>query len=170
MKHRRQQSPKLDAAIQTAQRTRAFAPPSEVAFVADAERTLVELKGRFAEYEATAEAAFVLLERPTPDWDAARQRLDRLQQLEISIASTIRLLHGSLQQRILERVTQAQERERRTGVAIIALSVVAIVVGLLATGVAASPSILTICNCSSCNGLPAKLQLAAAGSAMKRAL
>src|SRR5690606_33772635 len=39
--------------------------------------------------------------------------------------------------RILDRVAQAQERERRTGAIIIVLSVLAILVGLAATAVAA---------------------------------
>jgi signal transduction histidine kinase len=63
--------------------------------------------------------------------------LDRLQQMENALASSIRLLHGSIEARIRERVRQAEERGRATEVAIIILPVVAIGVGLAATGIAA---------------------------------
>ena len=50
---------------------------------------------------------------------------------------SINLLQGSLQKSISDRVVKAQERERRTGVAVIGLPVLAIVVGLVATAFSA---------------------------------
>lgn len=128
---------RLRTGKETAQRVLEFAPEAERPFVTDVARKFDELMVRFNEYEAEADRVFTLLETPTPDWDAANKALDRLQQLENGLSSTIRLLHGSLEARIHERVRLTQERERRTGVAIILFPVVAIGVGLLATGLAA---------------------------------
>lgn len=128
---------RLQSGKDTAHRVLEWAPDGERAFVSDVARKFAELEVRFAEYEVAADETFLLLESPTPDWERARDSLDRLQQLENALGSTIRLLHGSLEARIRERVRLTQERERRTGVAIILLPVVAIGVGLLATGLAA---------------------------------
>jgi len=128
---------KLEDGQATAARSLEFAPDTERAYVQDVVKKFQELKARFGEYEQEADQVFLLLEAPSPDWDVAHRRLDQLQQLENSLSSAIRLLHGSLEARIHERVRKAQERERRTGVAIIVLPVVAIIVGLLATGFAA---------------------------------
>ena len=114
-----------------------FTPKSELSFVRDVGQKFEELEGRYTEYAEASDAAFRILESSTPDWTAAESRLDRVTQLDNSIGATIRLLHASLEARILERVASAQERERRTGIAIIALSVLAIAVGFLATGLAA---------------------------------
>ncbi len=128
---------KLKHGAETARRVLEFAPESERPFVEDVAKKFEELDRRYLEYEQTAEQAFAVLEAPAYDRAAATERLDRLQQLENALGASIRLLRGSLESRILERVHLAQERERRTGLAIIALSVLAIVVGLLATGIAA---------------------------------
>lgn len=128
---------RLRTGKETAQRVLEFAPEAERPFVTDVGRKFDELTMRFAEYEAEADRVFTMLETPNPDWDAAGKALDRLQQLENSLSSTIRLLHGSLEARIHERVRLTQERERRTGVAIILFPVIAIGVGLIATGIAA---------------------------------
>ncbi len=128
---------RLRTGKETARRVLEFAPDAERPFVADVAKKFDELTIRFSEYEAEADRVFALLEAPQPDWAQANKALDRLQRLENSLSSTIRLLHGSLEARIHERVRLTQERERRTGVAIILLPVVAIGVGLLATGLAA---------------------------------
>ncbi len=127
---------RLRAGKETAQRVLEFAPDAERPFVNDVSRKFDELTTRFAEYEAEADRVFTMLESPNPDWAAANEGLERLQSMENALASTIRLMHGSLEARIHERVRQTQERERRTGVAIILLPVVAIGVGLFATGFA----------------------------------
>lgn len=128
---------KLTAGKETAKKVLEFAPESEKPFINEVAQRLEELTQRYREYQEAAEAAFGVLERNEPDKKAAEERLDRLQQMETAIAGNIRLLHGALEARIVERVTRTQERERRTGVVILGLSVVAIAVGLLATLVAA---------------------------------
>jgi signal transduction histidine kinase len=128
---------RVQSGITTTRRVLEFAPAAERPFIEDLARKFDELKVRFEEYEALADQAFLLLESPAPDWPRAHAALDRLQQMENALSATIRLMHGSLEARIHERVRQAQERERRTGVAIVLLPVVAIGVGLLATGLAA---------------------------------
>ncbi len=124
-------------AQQRAEQTLEFAPPSEVPFVSEVALKLGELKKRYAQYQREADAVFDRLEAEAPDWTQVSRQMDRLKQTERSIGSSIKLLHLSLTKRILERVALAEQRERRTGVAIIGLSVLAIVVGVLATLVSA---------------------------------
>jgi signal transduction histidine kinase len=128
---------KLKSGHETAKHVREFAPESEIKFIDDATKKLDELSARFTEYEAAADQVFALIDSPNPDLERASAGLDRLQQLENGLSSAIRLLHGSIEARIHERVRQAQERGRNTEVAIILLPVFAIGVGLLASGFAA---------------------------------
>jgi signal transduction histidine kinase len=114
-----------------------FAPEDEAVFIADVQRRLTELQAKYGEYREVAQAAYLLLEQDTPDAKEAGLRLDRLQDAETALGATIKLLHSSLEAHTRQRVAITQERERRTGIAIIALSVLAIAVGLLATGFAA---------------------------------
>ncbi len=128
---------KIKAGQKTAKAVIEFAPDGEKDFVAEVTRKFDELSLRYAEYEQQSEAAFTVLEQNNPDWVTAETRLDRLQALENSIGVELRLLHGSLETRISERVARAQERERVTGAAIIVLPVLAIAVGLIATAISA---------------------------------
>jgi two-component system NtrC family sensor kinase len=128
---------KIRAGQKTVKAVADFAPDSEKEFVIEVAGKFDDLSARYGEYEEQADSVFTLLESTTPDWAAAESRLDRLQALENSIGVNLRLLHGSLETRITERVARAQERERRTGVAIIVLPVLAIAVGLIATAISA---------------------------------
>jgi len=128
---------RLEAGKATAKRVRELAPESEQRFVDEVTQKLDEISLRFADYEAGANQVFAVLESESPDLSRAGPELARLQQAERASMSAIRLLHGSIEARIHERVRRAQERGRRTEVAIILLPVVAIGVGLLATGLAA---------------------------------
>jgi signal transduction histidine kinase len=128
---------RLAAGKATAKRVRELAPESEQRFVDEVTQKLEEISGRFVAYEAGANQVFRVLESETPDLTLASRELGRLQQAEHASLSAIRLLHGSIEARIHERVRRAQERGRRTEVAIILLPVVAIGVGLVATGLAA---------------------------------
>jgi two-component system, NtrC family, sensor kinase len=130
-------SEKLEQGRQTAQHIRQFAPQSELPYIQEVELKFQELKRRFSDYQDSADGLFELLENKEPELDLLSAHLMSLKEMETSLGSTIRLLHGSLEARIHERVRMAQERERRTGVAIIFLPLVAIGVGLLATGFAA---------------------------------
>ncbi|MBL8922458.1 MAG: HAMP domain-containing protein [Myxococcaceae bacterium] len=127
----------LDEALSLIRRLEEFAPADEQIFIDDARRRLLELKTKYAAYRETADAAWEVLEQPSPDATTASLLLDRLQVAETALGATIKLLHSSLEARTRQRVALTQERERRTGVAIIGLSVLAIAVGLLATGIAA---------------------------------
>jgi len=127
----------LEEAVSLTRRLEDFAPADEMAFINDVRRRLGELKAKYAEYRDVADAAYLVLEQASPDLTVAGLRLDRLQDAETALGATIKLLHSSLEARTRQRVALTQERERRTGVAIIGLSVLAIAVGLLATGFAA---------------------------------
>lgn len=127
----------LEEALALTRRLEEFAPDDETIFILDARRRLLELVTRYDEYRSVANDAYLVLEQERPDEAAANARLDRLQDAETALGGTIKLLHSSIESRTRQRVALTQERERRTGVAIIALSVLAIAVGLLATGFAA---------------------------------
>lgn len=113
------------------------AADSEAAFVREVQAKLEGLEGSITKYSEMREEAFKVLELAAPDPALADDKFDRVTVLQNQITATLRLLHASLETRILDRVAQAQDRERRTGALIIALSVLAILVGLLATAVAA---------------------------------
>jgi signal transduction histidine kinase len=114
-----------------------FAPDDEHSFIEDLERRLTEIRARYDAYRSGAAEAYAVLEQPAPDPQYASRSLARLENAETALGSAIRLFHSSLEARTRQRVARTQERERRTGIAIIALSVLAIAIGLVATGVAA---------------------------------
>jgi signal transduction histidine kinase len=96
---------------------------SEVPFLEELERQFAELGARYAEYFAKPAGA-------PGEPGAARAEEDALIRL-------VRRLHANLEDRIRQRVLLAQEREQRTGLVIITLSVLAIGVGLVATAFSA---------------------------------
>jgi two-component system, NtrC family, sensor kinase len=128
---------RLEAGKATARKARELAPEAEHRFIDEVIQKLEEISSRFAEYEAETNRIFLVLESDSPDLQGAGQKIGRLQLAERTSMSAIRLLRGSIEARIHERVRQAQDRGRRTEVAIILLPIVAIGVGLLATGLAA---------------------------------
>ena len=105
-------------------------PRREAAFFADIDQKFHDLDAKVADYAKALSAA----DPVAPDLD---DQLDRLMLMQNQISGGIRLLRASLEAGILQRVAATQERERRTGVAIIGLSLIAIIVGLLATALAA---------------------------------
>jgi signal transduction histidine kinase len=128
---------RLQTAIDKAKEIQSFVPSSEASFVSDIETKLLELQRRYGEYVASAEVVFKLLEQAQPDNEKVTQLMSQLKGLETSIGRDIRVLHLTVEGRIRERVSMAERRERRTGIAIIALSVLAIGVGLLVTAISA---------------------------------
>jgi two-component system, NtrC family, sensor kinase len=128
---------RLAAARQRVQEVRDFAPSSEGPFVDEVEQRFEELTRRYAAYQKSADAVFTALEAPEQDSASIMKQMEELKTHESGLGREIRVLHASLENRIRERVTQAERRERRTGIAIIALSVLAIAVGLIATAVSA---------------------------------
>lgn len=128
---------KIEIGLATTLRMLEFAPDSEKPFIADLGQRFQTLGKDYEEYHRVAEAAWSVLVEPNPDAVLVEERLDKLTRTESALSSSIQRIIGALNARTLERVRQAQEREQRTGVAIIGLSVIAIVIGLLATGLAA---------------------------------
>jgi two-component system, NtrC family, sensor kinase len=128
---------RLKAAQTTLVQVRRMAPPAELAFLTELEKRYADVEGRYRIWRDAAEDAFGYLEQATPPPTPLRERLLKLEQADTALASGIRLLQGSLEAHIRDRLRQGQERERRTGLAIIGLSLIAILVGLLATGITA---------------------------------
>jgi two-component system, NtrC family, sensor kinase len=111
-----------------------LAPRSEAKFIHELEDRFSELTTRYASYQSVADRFFRALEVEHPDADAVAEQAAALQQSQDAIGQDMRRLHASLESRIRQRVEESERRERTTGVFIIALSVLAIAVGLLATG------------------------------------
>ncbi|ATB41411.1 two-component sensor histidine kinase [Cystobacter fuscus] len=126
-------SERLNDALARAREVRALAPPGEVPFVQDLESRLGELAHRYPTYGRAAEAVFTVLASESPPADEVTRAATELRQQENAIGRDIRFLRAALTNRIRERVDGAEDRERRTGLAIITLSVLAIIVGLVAT-------------------------------------
>jgi signal transduction histidine kinase len=124
---------RLQAAKARASEVRTLAPTGEVHFVQDLESRLGELANRYQSYGRAAEAVFTVLSNEQPAADEVSRVTAELRQQESSIGRDIRFLRAALSNRIRERVDGAEDRERRTGLAIITLSVLAIGVGLGAT-------------------------------------
>src|SRR5260370_6723864 len=116
----------------TARRIREFATASEQKFIKGLEQKLVALRTQYGAYERTANEVLIELETGRAGALASPQ-IEQMKQLDTSIGTEIRFLNASVENRIRERVSKAEERERRTGLLIIGWSVFAIVVGLLAT-------------------------------------
>ena len=127
------------AGQENARRVRATAPASEEGFLRELEQRFGDLGVRYRQYERTMDRAFTTsrLETPAPDWDVAVSQMAELKQLEASIIRDIRVLQQSLETRSRERVDAAEHRVRRTGFAIVGLSLLAVGVGLVATLVSA---------------------------------
>ncbi len=128
-------SERAAAGVENARRVRQTAPESEELFLRELEGRFADLGVRYRQYEQTMDRGFTLarLETANPDWDVAAAQMAELKQLEASIVRDVRVLQQSLESRSRERVDAAEQRVRRTGFAIVGLSLLAIGVGLLAT-------------------------------------
>ncbi|MCP3140783.1 sensor histidine kinase [Pyxidicoccus xibeiensis] len=126
-------SQRLTSAQAKAREVLTFAPDSEVPFIRGLEHRFGEIHSRYRDYGRAAEAVFTALSSESPDREQVARAATELRQMEMSIGRELRVLRAALANRIRERVDGAEERERRTGLAIISFSVLAIVVGLGAT-------------------------------------
>ena len=128
---------RLNAAREKVNEVLEFAPAFEAPFVRDLAQRLTEVDSRYREYQAAATKVYAALEDSHSDRSHVAQLMSELKQLEGSIGRDVRFIHAILEKRISEQVAKAEQRERRTGVTIIGLSVLAIGVGLLATAFSA---------------------------------
>ncbi|HVE87467.1 MAG TPA: ATP-binding protein [Myxococcales bacterium] len=114
-----------------------LAPGSDAASVKDLVGKAETLEARYREYEAALEQVFAEAERDAPQRAALDERVQKLSQLEAAVDRDVRLLEAAVETRIRQQVDVAEQRERQSGLLIIALSVLAISVGLLATALSA---------------------------------
>lgn len=123
---------KVSAAAAIARDARARAPVSETAFLEGLDSRFAELASLYEEYERACTTLFAALESmAAPDRGSAEVRA--VSSLERRMNAEIEVLGLMLDQRVAERVRSAEQRERRSAWAIIALSLLAIVLGLVAT-------------------------------------
>lgn len=111
--------------------------PADAPFVQELLQRFTDVGARYQAYEVAAERVSQSLEAEAPEPGQLKQQSSELAQLQAAIGGDIRFLRAALENRIRERVEAAERRERRTGLLIIALSVLAISVGLLATAISA---------------------------------
>jgi signal transduction histidine kinase len=116
---------------------RAFAPSSEEAFLPELDGRLAELSRRHGEFATAAERLFTLLEVASPEPSRLTGQGETLQGLGRQLGADVRKVRLQVEGRIRDRVDAAEQRARRTGAAIIALSLLATLVGLAATALSA---------------------------------
>jgi two-component system NtrC family sensor kinase len=126
-------SQRLASTRDTARNVLTYAPASELSVIQEMESDLGKLEAQYATYERTVNAVFTLLTSDTPDPKQVAAFTKELRQVATTIGRDLRALRARLDNRIRERVDRAEERERRTGLAIITLSLLAVGVGLGAT-------------------------------------
>lgn len=126
-------SQRLATTRATAREILTYAPASELPFIQELEAHLGELEAQYAKHGRTVEAVFTALAADTLNRDQVAASTAELRQVETTIGRELRALRARLDNRIRERVDRAEERERRTGLAIITLSLLAVGVGLGAT-------------------------------------
>ncbi|WP_224365454.1 sensor histidine kinase [Hyalangium versicolor] len=126
-------SQRLATTRATAREILTYAPAGEQSFVRELEVRIGELEKQYTAHGRTAEAVFTALASDTLDRAQVTASTAELRQVEASIGRELRALRTILDNRIRERVDRAEEHERRTGLAIITLSLVAVGVGLGAT-------------------------------------
>jgi len=126
-------SQRLATTRTTAREILTYAPASELPFIRELEAHFGELETQYATHGRTVEAVFTALAADTLDREQVAASTAELRQVEATIGRELRALRARLDNRIRERVDRAEERERRTGLAIITLSLLAVGVGLGAT-------------------------------------
>lgn len=117
----------------TAQEILTYAPASELSVIQDMESDIGKLEAQYDTYGRTVDAVFTVLTSNTLNREQVAASTAGLRQVEATIGRELRALRARLDNRIRERVDRAEERERRTGLAIITLSLLAVSVGLGAT-------------------------------------
>jgi len=127
----------LGSARTRARDIRTFAPESEQAFLAELESRLGELSRRHGEFAAAADRLFTALESSAPEPPRLTAQGETLQGLSRALATDLRKAKLQVEGRIRDRVDAAEARARRTGAAIIGLSLLATLVGLAATALSA---------------------------------
>jgi two-component system NtrC family sensor kinase len=126
-------SQRLGTTRTTAQEILTYAPAGELPFVKELETRITELDTQYAARGRITEAVFTALASDELNREQMATATSELRQVEATIGRELRALRAILDNRIRERVDRAEEHERRTGLAIITLSLLAVGVGLGAT-------------------------------------
>jgi two-component system NtrC family sensor kinase len=126
---------RLEGAEAMARESRQRAPDAEEGFLGGLDARIAELASLYADYERASNLLFNQIEA-TGQADRASEAARAVSALEKRIDREVKVLGLMLEQRVSERVRVADRRERQSAWAIIALSLAAIALGLLATGMA----------------------------------
>ncbi|MCL2011356.1 MAG: ATP-binding protein [Cystobacterineae bacterium] len=108
------------------------APHSEKAALENFETHFAEASKRYAAYEKDSKN---ILERIAQADESLNleESFNHLQKQELAFHNHLQFLQNALSNRILVRLSKAQDREQKNGILIVALSIVSVLIGLLAT-------------------------------------
>ena len=109
------------------------ARPSDRDYLEALSKRFRDLQARYASYDQKAGALFDLLETESPDPKAVTQTRGELLALEQKVDGDIKLLVEGLKERVDGEVNAASSEGQHRALAIIALTVAAIILGLLVT-------------------------------------
>lgn len=127
----------LAEAGKTARAMLLSAPSTERRFIQEVTTRSDALALRYRETEQLARQVCDVLARDVVDTKALEPRWEAYQEHIEKVSRELRQLRPALEERVRYRIQQAEARERWGGLAILGLSFIAIVVGLLATAISA---------------------------------
>jgi two-component system, NtrC family, sensor kinase len=121
---------KIAEGREVAARARALASEEDARFLAEVERRLQALDGRWTQYDAAARALFDALEAGGTEGALLEQKAQSVRTLEKGLSLDVKLLSVALESQINDRVHAAEREESRTVAAIVIYSLLAAAVGL----------------------------------------
>jgi signal transduction histidine kinase len=130
-------SEQLSEAGKTARAMRRDAPIAERRFIGDLVVRTEALAGRYLETELLAGQVLSVLAKEQVDPVALEPRWQAYQEHIQRVSRDLRQLRPELEERVRLRIQEAESRERNAGLVILSLSLLAILVGLLATAFSA---------------------------------
>ncbi|MCL2625329.1 MAG: ATP-binding protein [Cystobacterineae bacterium] len=123
---------KLDEAKTKAQTALAFAPLSEKAALEDFAARFDEASKRYAAYEDYTKNTLGRIASAQEDFNL-EESFNQLQKQELALQNYFQFVQNALSNHILSRLSKAQNREQKNGILIVALSILSVLIGLLAT-------------------------------------
>jgi two-component system, NtrC family, sensor kinase len=127
---------RVKAAASVVQNARTQVHGADVAFLSDMEEKLSALHDRYGDYNIAAGELYDALGQHGVDDEVLAQKTQALKRVEAQLGREVQLLSTAVETQVAERVNQVQRAEGRAVWTIIALTLAAIALGLLVTGLA----------------------------------
>ncbi|MCL2178375.1 MAG: ATP-binding protein [Proteobacteria bacterium] len=123
---------KLNEAKNRAQTALALAPHSEKMALENFANRFEEASKRYAAYEADTKNILAEIAKAREEFNL-EESFNQLQKQEVALQNYFQSLQNTLSNHILFRLSKAQDREQKNGILIVALSLLSVLIGLLAT-------------------------------------